>query len=108
MSDTAPPVGVRELEKPTPDQIAAAATNLPAIHTIEACIAAHHVAEVGYVNEQGTEETLRVRPAFIRTSTRGHIVVWARIDQPDAHWVELRVDRVQRARDTGEEFQPDW
>jgi len=36
-----------------------------------------------------------------------HVVLWA-VPVGADHWVSLRLDRVRAARDTGEEFTPDW
>ena len=40
-----------------------------AVHTLESCIAEHHVADIDYKEPQESEETIRLRPAFIKTST---------------------------------------
>ena len=80
---------------------------LEALHVIEACIRSHHMALVDYTDESGARETLRVRPAFVRTNPSGHLVLWcmpAGLDE----WRELRLDRLHGAKDTGEEFTPAW
>ena len=78
-----------------------------AVHVIERCIAAHHVVELDYVEDEGDEERLLERPGFIRMSSAHHVVLWA-VPVGADHWVSLRLDRVRAARDTGEEFTPDW
>ena len=77
------------------------------VRTIEDAISTHHVLAIDYVNEDGREERLPVWPAFIRTSDAGHIVLWA-MSPEMGHWVELRLDRVRGAQDTGEVFTPSW
>src|SRR5690242_16152916 len=47
-----------------------------AVHTPERSIAEDQVAEIDY-NEPGErEQTIRLRPAFVDTSTAGNVVVW--------------------------------
>jgi predicted DNA-binding transcriptional regulator YafY len=95
------PVGASELNAALePDALAA-------VHVIDACIREVHVAEVDYRPEGGSVETLVVRPAFIRTSTAGHLVLWCMPEELD-DWRELRLDRLTGARDTGRSFTPSW
>jgi hypothetical protein len=93
---------------PTERDLASLGTaNLDAMHVVEGCITAHHVVELDYVDEEGVERLLLEQPAFIRTSSAHHVVLWA-IPVGMDHWEELRLDRVRSARGTGEEFVPSW
>jgi len=76
-----------------------------AVHVLERCIADHHIAEIDYQEPEERQETIRLRPAFIRTSTAGNIVVWGMPADAD-HWMELRLDRIHGVRDTGDVFEP--
>ena len=81
--------------------------NLEAVHVLERCMAEHHIAEVDYTEPDERQETIRVRPAFIRTSKAQNVVAWCFPVGAD-HWIELRLDRIREVRDTGEVFQPSW
>src|SRR5947199_10266000 len=81
--------------------------NLEAVHVLERCMAEHHVAEVDYIEPDESQATIRIRPAFIRTSQAHNLVAWGYPIGSD-HWIELRLDRIRAARDTGEPFQPSW
>ena len=81
--------------------------NLEAVHLLERCMAEHHIAEVDYAEPNESPETIRVRPAFIRTSKAQNVVAWCYPVGAD-HWIELRLDRIRDVRDTGEVFQPRW
>ena len=81
--------------------------NLEAVHLLERCMAEHHIAEVDYMEPDERQETIRIRPAFIRTSKAHNLVAWAYPVGGD-HWIELRLDRIRAVRDTGERFQPSW
>ena len=81
--------------------------NLEAVHVLERCMAEHHIAEVDYTEPDDRQETIRIRPAFIRTSKAQNIVAWCYPEGAD-HWIELRLDRIRALRDTGEVFQPSW
>jgi len=59
-----------------------------------------------YTDAKGTRSTIRMRPAFIRYSAAEHLVLWGIPDE--GHWEELRLDRIDSARDTGQEFSPTW
>jgi len=83
------------------------ASTADAVRVIERCIASRHVVEVDYVDEGGRSEKLQVWPAFIRTSTAGHVVLWA-MSPERGHWLQLRLDRVQSGTDTGKAFNPTW
>jgi hypothetical protein len=78
-----------------------------AVHVLEQCMAEHHVAEVDYTEPDERRSTIRFRPAFFRYSKAHHLVVWGFPDGAD-HWIELRLDRIDVVRDTGEVFQPAW
>ena len=78
-----------------------------AVHVLEQCIADHHIAEIDYTEPGEQESTIRLRPAFIRTSKARHVVVWGFPNGAD-HWIELRLDRIHGVRDTGDAFQPSW
>ena len=78
-----------------------------AVHMLERCIAEHHVADVDYEPPAEPRETIRIRPAFIRTSSAGNVVVWGMPIDAD-HWIELRLDRIGGVRDTGDVFEPTW
>jgi predicted DNA-binding transcriptional regulator YafY len=78
-----------------------------AAHVLEGCLAEHHVAEVDYTDADGHRSTIRIRPAFIRHNSAGHVVLWGiPMDRDD--WEELRLDRIHSVRDTGEAFSPTW
>ena len=81
--------------------------NLEAVHMLERCMAEHHIAEVDYTEPDEGQETIRIRPAFIRTSKAHNLVAWGYPIGAD-HWIELRLDRIRAVRDTGEVFQPSW
>ena len=81
--------------------------NLEAVHVLERCMAEHHIAEVDYAEPDEGTETIRVRPAFIRTSRAQNVVAWCFPVGAD-HWIELRLDRIRAVRDTEEVFQPSW
>jgi hypothetical protein len=81
--------------------------SLDAVHVLERCMAEHHVAEVDYSEPDENQATIRIRPAFIRTSKAHNLVAWAFPVGAD-HWIELRLDRIRAVRDTGEVFQPSW
>ena len=80
---------------------------LEAVHVLERCMAEHHIAEVDYIEPDERKATIRIRPAFIRTSQAHNLVAWGYPIGAD-HWIELRLDRILAARDTGEVFQPSW
>ena len=108
MASASRPPELEASHAPTADELKALpAIGHTAVHILEECIAEHHIAEVGYSEPDEPEETVRLRPAFIRTSTAHHIVVWGFPVDAD-HWIELRLDRIHRVRDTGEMFQPGW
>jgi hypothetical protein len=93
---------------PTADELQALPTiTHQALAVLERCIADHHVAEVEYREPQKGPETIRFRPAFIRTSTAHNIVVWG-VPDGDDHWMELRLDRIMGVHDTGDVFEPTW
>ena len=81
--------------------------NLEAVHVLERCIADHHIAEVDYAEPDDRLETIRIRPAFIRTSKAHNLVAWGFPVGAD-HWIDFRLDRIRDVRDTGEVFQPRW
>jgi hypothetical protein len=102
------PPGFETSRAPTPDELRALPTIAnQAVAVLERCIADHHVAEVDYREPQEDQESIRFRPAFIRTSTAHNIVVWG-IPEGANHWMELRLDRITGVRDTGDVFQPTW
>ena len=108
MPHQAPPPGFEESREPTPEDLdALPAIALDAVHVLERCMVEHHIAEVDYAEPNEGTETIRVRPAFIRTSKAHHIVVWGFPVGAD-HWIELRLDRIHGVRDTGDVFEPEW
>lgn len=93
---------------PTDSQLASlGSASVDAVHVIEKCITTHHVVELDYIDEERVERLLLERPAFIRTNSAHHVVLWA-VPVGMDHWEELRLDRVHAARDTGAEFVPNW
>ena len=108
MANQSLPPGFEASRDPTPEDLESLpAITLDAVHVLERCMAEHHIAEVDYKEPEEREETIRLRPAFIKTSTAGNIVVWGM--PPDAnHWMELRLDRIRGVRDTGDVFEPTW
>ena len=83
------------------------AISLEAVHVLESCIAEHHIADVDYIEPDERQVTIRIRPAFIRTSKAHNLVAWGYPIGAD-HWIELRLDQIRGVRDTGEPFQPSW
>ena len=103
-----PPPGFADSRDPTPEDLdALPAIALNAVHVLERCMVEHHIAEVDYTEPDERQETIRVRPAFIRTSKAQNIVAWCYPEGAD-HWIELRLDRIRAVRDTEEVFQPSW
>ena len=108
MSRQALPPGFEEGRDPTPEDLESLpAIALDAVHVLERCMVKHHIAEVDYAEPNERPETIRVRPAFIRTSKAQNVVAWCMPIGAD-HWIELRLDRIRDVRDTGEVFQPSW
>jgi hypothetical protein len=102
------PPGFETSRDPTEDELKALPTiTHQALDVLEQCIGDHHVAAVDYRKPQDGRETIRFRPAFIRTSTAHNIVVWG-VPDGDHHWMELRLDRILGVRDTGDVFEPTW
>jgi len=102
------PPGFEESREVTPQDLESIpAINLEAVHVLEHRMAEHHIAEVDYIEPGERQETIRIRPAFIRTSKAHNLVAWAYPVGGD-HWIELRLDRIRAVRDTGERFQPSW
>jgi hypothetical protein len=102
------PPGFETSRAPTPDELRALPTIAQdALAVLERCIADHHVVVVDYSQPQKGQETIRFRPAFIRTSTAHNIVVWG-IPDSAQHWMELRLDRITGVHDTGDVFRPTW
>ena len=63
------PTGFEESREATSQDLESLPSiNLEAVHVLERCMAEHHVAEVDYIEPDERQETIRVRPAFIRTS----------------------------------------
>ena len=62
---------------------------------------------VDYAEPDESPETIRVRPAFIRTNKAQNVVAWCFPVRAE-HWIQLRLDRIRAVRDTGEVFQPRW
>jgi WYL domain-containing protein len=92
----------------TPEELASLPTiTRTNVHTLESCIAKHHVADVEYTDAEHRHSQIRLRPAFIRYNKAHHIVVWGFPVSAD-HWIELRLDRIGRVRDTGKAFEPAW
>ena len=89
------------------DLESAPSIDLEAVHELEHCMTEHHIAEVEYAEPDERVETIRVRPAFIRTSKAQNLVAWCFPVGAD-HWIELRLDRIRAVRDTGEVFEPSW
>ena len=108
MSRQALPPGFEEGRDPTPEDLESLpASTLDGVHVLERCMVEHHIAEVDYTEPDERQETIRVRPAFIRTSKAQNVVAWCYPVGAD-HWIELRLDRIRDVRDTGEVFQPSW
>ena len=108
MAPGSPPPGFADSRDPTPEDLdALPAIALNAVHVLERCMVEHHIAEVDYAEPNESPETIRVRPAFIRTSKAQNIVAWCYPEGAD-HWIELRLDRIRAVRDTEEVFQPSW
>ena|SRR5438552_17309661 len=102
------PPGFEGSRDATPEDLESLpASTLDAVHVLERCMVEHHIAEVDYTEPDDSRETIRVRPAFIRTSSAQNVVAWCYPEGAD-HWIELRLDRIRAVRDTGEVFQPSW
>jgi hypothetical protein len=78
-----------------------------AVHELERCIEEHHVADVDYTDANGKSSTIAFRPAYIRYNRAGNLVVWG-MPVGVEHWEELRFDRIEAVRDSGEVFEPTW
>ena len=108
MERQALPPGFEESRDPTPEDLDALPEIIQdAMHVLERCMVKHHIAEVDYTEPDDRAETIRVRPAFIRTSKAQNVVALCFPIGAD-HWIELRLDRIRDVRDTGEVFQPSW
>src|SRR5438046_6449747 len=108
MAPRAPPPGFEGRRNAPPEDLESLpAIALDAVHVLERCMVEHHIAEVDYAEPNEGPETIRVRPAFIRTSKAQNVVAWCMPIDAD-HWIELRLDRIRAVRDTGEVFQPRW
>ena len=108
MSRQALPPGFEEGRDPTPEDLESLpAITLDAVHVLERCMAEHHIAEIDYTEPDDRPATIRIRPAFIRTSKARNLVAWGFPVGAD-HWIDLRLDRIRDVRDTGEVFQPRW
>jgi len=108
MATSAQPPELETSRPPTADELKSLpAIGHQAVHVLEECIAEHHVADIDYQEPDERQTTVRLRPAFIRTSRAHHIVVWGFPVGAD-HWIELRLDRIHGVRDTGDVFEPEW
>jgi predicted DNA-binding transcriptional regulator YafY len=108
VASTPPPRGFDESQPVTPEQLESLpALSHTALHALERCIDLHHVASIDYTDAKGHRSTLLIRPAYIRYNAAHHVVVWGMPSGADG-WEELRLDRIQSVRDTGEVFQPTW
>jgi hypothetical protein len=74
---------------------------------LQGCIDTHHIAAIDYTDAKGHRSTILLRPGYIRLNSANHMVVWGIPPNAD-HWEELRFDRVNGIRDTGEVFKPAW
>ena len=108
MSPVSPPPGFRESRPATAAELEAlSAITHTAVHTLERCIEEHHVADVDYTDAKGLSSTIALRPAYIRYNRAGHLVAWG-MPVGVEHWEELRFDRIEAVRDSGEVFEPSW
>ena len=108
MPHQAPPPDFEETRDTTAEDLESVPDiKLEAVHVLERCMAEHHIAEVDYTEPDDRPATIRVRPAFIRTSKAHNLVAWGFPVGAD-HWIDLRLDRIRDVRDTGEVFQPSW
>src|SRR5438105_12614844 len=108
MAPSSPPPKFEESRDLTPQDLKSLPSiTLDAVHVLERCMVEHHIAEVDFTEPDERQETLRIRPAFIRTSKAQNLVAWAFPVAAD-HWIELRLDRIRAVHDTGEVFQPSW
>jgi hypothetical protein len=108
MPGQALPPGFEGSRDATPEDLESLpSVTLEAVHVLERCMTEHHIAEVDYTEPDDRPETIRIRPAFIRTSKAHNLVAWGFPVGAD-HWIELRLDRIRDVRDTGEVFQPSW
>jgi len=108
MAPRSSPLGFEGSRDATPEDLESLpASTLDAVHVLERCMVEHHIEEVDYAEPNEGPETIRVRPAFIRTSKAQNVVAWCMPIGAD-HWIELRLDRIRDVRDTGEVFQPSW
>ena len=108
MQPQALPPGFEESRDPTPEDLEGLpAIALDAVHVLERCMVEHHIAEVDYTEPDEHQVTIRIRPAFIRTSKAHNLVAWGFPVGAD-HWIELRLDRIRDVRDTGDVFEPTW
>ena len=64
MAPKSQPPGFEGSREVTPEDLESLpAITQDAVHTLERCIAEHHIAEVDYKEPEEREETIRLRPA---------------------------------------------
>ena len=108
VATTPPPPGFEGSQPATAAHLDSVPTlSHEALHTLERCIEARHVAAIDYSDAEGRRVAILIRPAYIRYNAAHHVVVWG-IPTGAEHWEELRLDRIHSVRDTGEVFQPTW
>lgn len=108
MPPASPPPGFEETRAATPEDLKSLTSiSHAAVQTLERCIAEHHVAEIDYTDAKGLRSRIRLRPASIRHNRADHVVVWG-MPVGIEHWEELRFDRIDGVRDSGEVFEPNW
>jgi len=77
MPGQALPPGFEGSRDATPEDLESLPSiTLEAVHVLERCMAEHHIAEVDYTEPDDQPETIRIRPAFIRTSKAHNLVAW--------------------------------
>ena len=108
MSGIPLPRGFETSSAPTAEQL----ESLPgisqdALDLLQHCIDSHHIAAIDYTDAKGHRNTILIRPGYIRLNSANHMVVWG-IPTNAEHWEELRFDRINGVRDTGEVFAPAW
>ena len=108
MPASSPPPELEQGRAITPEDLKSLpAISQRAVQVLESCIAQHHIAAIDYQDPDERRTTIRIRPAFIKTSRAHNVVVWG-IPAGADHWIELRLDRIGDVRDTGEVFEPTW
>ena len=108
VNGTPPPPGFEKTAPATAEQLELLPKiSLDALALLRPFIEADHIAAIDYTDAGGHRSTILIRPGYIRSNSANNIVVWG-IPTNAEHWEELRFDRINGVRDTGDVFKPTW